>query len=239
MKTPVIKAVMLDYGGTIDTNGDHWAEIFRQQYQAAHIFVAKEIFREAYKHAERSLALHPIILPEFTFLDTLKEKIRLQLEYLLAQGQLSDPHFPSIQALSEKMAQACYQLVVDTVEQARPTLASLSQTYPLVLVSNFYGNLTAVLDDLLIRNYFNHLIESAVVGVRKPDPAIFAMGVRRIGCDAENVVVVGDSYTKDIVPAKAAGCRTIWLKGQEWEASPVQDAADYIIHSLEEINIIL
>ena len=32
----------------------------------------------------------------------------------------------------------------------------------------------------------------------------------------EEAVVVGDSYDKDIMPAKAAGCRAVWLKGEGW-----------------------
>jgi len=235
MKTPVIKGIIFDYGGTIDTNGNHWAEIFRTQYQKANIQITNEIFREAYKHAERTLALHPIIRPEFNFLDTLKTKIGIQLEFLVNQGHLSDVS----ENMAENMARECYAFVVNTVEQARPVLETLARKYPLALVSNFYGNLTAVLKDLRIYHYFSHLVESAVVGVRKPDPAIFSMGVKLLGFDAANVIVAGDSYSKDIVPAKAAGCRTIWLKGQEWETTTVCDEADYIIYNLKEIlNII-
>jgi putative hydrolase of the HAD superfamily len=47
-------------------------------------------------------------------------------------------------------------------------------------------------------------------------------------------VVIGDTYSKDIAPAKAAGCTTIWLKGQEWETTAVHDAADHIIAGFEE-----
>jgi putative hydrolase of the HAD superfamily len=236
MNTPVIKGIIFDYGGTIDTNGCHWAEIFRTQYQTAKIGVTNEIFREAYKHAERTLALNPIIRPEFNFLDTLKAKILIQLEFLVNQGHLAGD---DIGALSENMAQDCYAFVVSTVEQARPVLETLAEKYPLALVSNFYGNLPTVLKDLQISHCFKHLVESAVAGVRKPDPAIFTMGVELLGFDAANVIVTGDSYSKDIVPAKAAGCKTIWLKGQEWEATTVCDDADYIIYNLKEILNIL
>ena len=60
------------------------------------------------------------------------------------------------------------------------------------------------------------MIESAVVGVRKPDPQIFTLGVKALGIKPEEAVVVGDSYDKDIMPAKAAGCRAVWLKGEGW-----------------------
>ena len=42
------------------------------------------------------------------------------------------------------------------------------------------------------------------------------MGVRATGFPANEVAVVGDSYGKDIVPAKAVGCKAIWMKGESW-----------------------
>ncbi|MDE6263430.1 MAG: HAD family hydrolase, partial [Muribaculaceae bacterium] len=62
------------------------------------------------------------------------------------------------------------------------------------------------------------IIESAVVGVRKPDPAIFRLGVEAFGLPAEEVLVVGDSLKKDILPAESIGCQTAWIKGKGWTA---------------------
>ena len=88
----------------------------------------------------------------------------------------------------------------------------------MVCVSNFYGNVSAVLEDFDLLKYFNRIIESAVVGVRKPDPAIFALGVEALGLPAQNVLVIGDSYKKDILPALSLGCHVAWLKGKGWTA---------------------
>ena len=80
------------------------------------------------------------------------------------------------------------------------------------------------------------VVESAVVGIRKPDPRIFALGVEALGVPAENVLVVGDSYKKDIVPAESIGCQVAWLKGKGWTAE--EDAVTHpeIIKKLEEIE---
>ena len=58
----------------------------------------------------------------------------------------------------------------------------------------------------------------------KPDPAIYRMGVEAAGVQPGEVLVVGDSYGKDIVPAKAIGCRAVWMKGEEWEPVEVDEA---------------
>jgi putative hydrolase of the HAD superfamily len=60
---------------------------------------------------------------------------------------------------------------------------------------------------------FLHVVESAVVGVRKPDPKIFQLGIEALGMSPENIIVVGDSLENDILPARQLGCRTIWIQG--------------------------
>ena len=87
-----------------------------------------------------------------------------------------------------------------------------------------------------LRKYFQAIIESAVVGVRKPDPKIFALGVEALGLKPEEVLVVGDSYKKDIVPAESLGCKVAWLKGKGWTAD--EDAVQHpaIIKKLEDIK---
>jgi putative hydrolase of the HAD superfamily len=109
----------------------------------------------------------------------------------------------------------------------------------LVLVSNFYGNIEAVLKDFGVNLYFKEIIESAVVKIRKPDPAIFGLGIKALHLNPEEVVVVGDSYKKDIAPAKTLGCQTIWLKGPAWEEEDPESAADAIIYDFRELETIL
>lgn len=100
------------------------------------------------------------------------------------------------------------------------------------MVSNFYGNINSVLNDFGIAAYFNAVVESAVVGVRKPNPAIYQLGVDALQLPAEACVVIGDSYSKDIVPAHEIGCKTIWLNVQGWEETTAKtdSVADAEIH---------
>lgn len=49
------------------------------------------------------------------------------------------------------------------------------------------------------------VLDSAVVGVAKPDPAIFEMGVAALGLPREDVAFVGDSVRFDVAPAEAFG----------------------------------
>lgn len=203
-----IKGVIFDYGGTIDSRGVHWSEVLWEGWQHAGVEVSKEDFREAYVHAERELAKNPIIAPTDNFLELLRKKVRIELSVLGIENETT----------VESIAGYCYDAARHCVEEARPVLDSLSKDYPLVLVSNFYGNVAAVLADFDLLRYFPKIIESAVVGVRKPDPAIFQLGVDALGLPADQVLVVGDSLKKDIIPAESIGCHTAWIKGKGWTA---------------------
>jgi putative hydrolase of the HAD superfamily len=56
------------------------------------------------------------------------------------------------------------------------------------------------------------MVVSEDVGVRKPDPGIFAVALARAGCAAAEAAMLGDSWPNDVVGARAAGVgRVVWL----------------------------
>ncbi|WP_108822941.1 HAD family hydrolase [Dysgonomonas sp. Marseille-P4361] len=229
-----VKGVIFDYGGTIDSNGKHWAEVLWEAYQDQDVPVTKVQFREAYVYGERYLATNLVILPEDNFYVLLKKKTELQMGYLLDKGFLTDENKTKEYSLA--ISTQCYNFVKSLIEKEIPVLQALKNRYPMVLVSNFYGNVQAVLGDFDLLKYFDNIIESAVVGVRKPDPAIFRLGVEELALPGDSVVVIGDSYSKDIVPASQNGCQTIWLKGLGWGDDEEDATADLIITDFMELK---
>lgn len=83
-----VKGVIFDYGGTIDTNSRHWAEVLWSKYEEFQVPVDKASFREAYVHGERTLARVPLVKPEHNFHDVLRIKTDIQMKYLVEQGKL-------------------------------------------------------------------------------------------------------------------------------------------------------
>lgn len=242
-----IQGIIFDYGGTIDTNALHWSEVLWEGYEQVGIPVSKEEFRTSYVTAERALAKHPYIRPEHNFLDLLTIKCDLETKDLTERGiwKVSDMERKE---KSDAVANYCYQYVLKVLEESRPVIAQLAETYPLVLVSNFYGNIETILKDFRL-TYFKRVIESAVVGVRKPDPKIFQLGVdalRKVTgksadeLPANDILVVGDSFSKDIVPASKIGCQTVWMKGVGWGEEEVDESVPtHIIHQLKELPKVL
>lgn len=227
-----IKGIIFDYGGTIDSFGDHWSEVIYDGYVASGVDIDKNEFRSSYVFAERELARTRHIFPQHTFLDLMRIKVRIEMDDLVARGIVSD------QVAADKadvIAQYCYDRARNAVETVRPVIAKLAERFPLVLVSNFYGNVESVIRDMGIRDYFNGIIESAVVGVRKPDPRIFMLGVVALGLKPEEVLVVGDSFRKDIQPALSIGCQVAWIKGKGWTADEDAQVHPSIIESLDSL----
>ena len=275
MKKLDIKGIIFDYGGTLDTRGDHWSEVLWQGYEHFGIGVAadeevepgvsihKQAFRDAYVYGERALAVNPIVTPDFHFEDILREKLILELNFLAGKelletgkddaekqaklGNDSDASSESlllslsdseIHQIAVDMAHYINAKTLDLLQENKQVLEHLKQEgYPMVLVSNFYGNINQVLKDAGIDGYFKEVIESAVVGVRKPNPAIFALGVCALDLPASQVLVVGDTYSKDIMPAHKLGCCTLWIKGLQWEEKQVDESIpDGIILKLSEME---
>ena len=252
-----IRGVLFDYGGTIDSNGVHWAEVIWQAYQHENVPVTKELFREAYIHGERTLGKNPLIKPHHNFLDMMRVKVDVQMGWIEEDGgsggnrgsggKKSVTQLFSYSAIQqnrgngerERITEYCYTYARSSVERARPVIEWIAGRYPVVLVSNFYGNIAAVLQDFGIDRFFPVIIESAVVGVRKPDPQIFRLGVEALQLREDEVVVIGDSYDKDILPATAVGCQTIWLKNTGWSEYTGTETAGLVISDFEELKIYL
>ncbi len=55
------------------------------------------------------------------------------------------------------------------------------------------------------------IVDSTIVGVAKPDPAIFTFALDVLDAKPESIAYVGDSYANDVVGARAAGMQPFLL----------------------------
>ncbi|WP_455100918.1 HAD family hydrolase [Prevotella denticola] len=232
-KEPV--SFLFDFGGTLDTAGCHWGKMLWHAFERKCVPITESQFREAYVYAERTLDRQNIIQPDFTFRQMLAEKLRIETGFLIDKGWLYDDKRMEMK-LRDALVKDLYNSVKANITAARKVLERLKMKHRIGLVTNFYGNMSIVLDEFGLSSLFETVTESAVVGVRKPDPQIFRLAVAALRERPENVVVVGDSYAKDILPAHETGCKTVWLKGEGWtEDDPAICVADRIIKGLDEL----
>lgn len=74
----------------------------------------------------------------------------------------------------------------------------------------------------------------------KPDPAFFRQVIRAAPCDSGQILYVGDRLDNDLLPAKAAGMRTAFIRRGPWGYIQERDpglpaAADWRITTLTEL----
>jgi putative hydrolase of the HAD superfamily len=237
-----IKGIIFDYGGTLDTCGQHWGKKLWHAYERQHVPVTEQQFRDAYVYGERTLGRNPIIKPDYTFHRTLSTKIRLEMEHLCTHGAW-DATEEEFRAKHQAVLDDLYAEVQATTAHSLDVLRKLHERFPMVLVSNFYGNIECVLHEFGFDGMFLDVIESAIVGVRKPDSRIFELGVEALQrsegvkeCRSVDVLVVGDSFYKDILPAQKAGCRTAWFKGEGWTDETYDESIpDMVITDLDQL----
>lgn len=126
---------------------------------------------------------------------------------------------------------------------AHSTLAALiDKGYKLGIIANQKLGTEERLKSWDLRQYFDVIVASAEIGCAKPDKEIFEKAFELAGCTAEESVMVGDRLDNDIIPAKAIGMKTIWVKNglaQYQGAELGEGVADYQIGSLSDLLCIL
>lgn len=224
-----IKNIVFDYGGTLDTHGVHWSEKFWEAYQQFHLPVEKEDFRKAYVYSERNIS--NLIKDDFGLEKTYKTQIYYQIKYLESNNLLSGFSYVMI----DELVKYLINQVKNNIELTKLTLSILEQDYTLGVISNYYGNVETVLAELDIRKYFALILDSTIVGFRKPDERIFEIISNNLNAHVDETVMVGDSFGNDIIPAKSLGWKTIWIKVKGWNEIENRTGADYIINSLKQL----
>ena len=73
------------------------------------------------------------------------------------------------------------------------------------------------------------------MGIRKPNPTLFRLGVDALEMQPEQVLVVGDSLKKDIQPAEQLGCQVLWLKGKGWTEAEDQQTHPHTITKIAQV----
>ncbi|HXV75457.1 MAG TPA: HAD family hydrolase, partial [Candidatus Polarisedimenticolaceae bacterium] len=97
------------------------------------------------------------------------------------------------------------------IDDGPQVVAQVRKRFTIGVVSNAEGNVARDLDAAGYAGQFGVVIDSHVVGVEKPDPAIFRIALERLGKQAQTTVFVGDLPAVDVAGARAAGITPILL----------------------------
>jgi len=222
------RAILFDFGGTLDAEGQHWLKRFFKLYEDAGFAISRPEITRAFYHAVDTCYADPGVA-SFDLPALIDLHVRLQFEALGIEERRKEKR------LAEKFRSDCRAALNGRLA----LLERMGKAFRLGIVSNFYGNLEHICREAQLSRFFEVIIDSNRVGLRKPDPGIFILALTRLSLPGPQVVFVGDSYERDMVPAMEAGMKTIWLKGPdgldaEEEAHPV-DASIGRLSDLEEL----
>jgi putative hydrolase of the HAD superfamily len=219
----VVRAILFDYGGTLD-GGVHWLERFAQLYRTAGLDLPFDRLRAAFDYATKRAYADPAVAA-FGLEALVEYHVARQMEHLRLGATVAG----TVVAEFVRASRA-------GLTESRAILSRLHQRVGLGVVSNFYGNVHRVLEEAGLAPLLATIVDSSVVGVRKPDPAIFTLAVRRLGVEPAEVLYVGDSLEKDIVGAHAAGLRTGWLTGAVERPCCLPECVDVRLNRLADLE---
>ena len=221
----MIRAILFDMGGTLDGDGLHWLDRFLALYKTFGVELPREMIRAAFDEAERKSALDETIASS-----NLAQMIELHVKWQLAHLGLKDPDLE--QHLVDGFVAPVRKATVDNAG----LLATLVERgFELGVVSNGCGNVEKLCADFGYTPFLSVIVDSRRVGLFKPDPAIFLHAAEKLGGDPGTMMMVGDSFERDVVPAKKAGMKTAWLEGTAARECPDPSLVDLRLRRLADL----
>lgn len=103
------------------------------------------------------------------------------------------------------------------------------------------SNVTREMMDNLSQNvglYWDDILSSEVVGVKKPDPKVYQYAAGQVCCDPHEIVMVA-SHVYDLRGAKAEGFRTAYVDRGEDKGPSKDDNFDYVVKDFNKLADIL
>ena len=210
---PRKRAVLFDAGNTLlHVDYRHVAAVLRAQGHAVEPGAVQAAEYAAKAALDRALA--PDAVPEPSVQGLLWRNPDGRPSYfatLIANLGITETDvLPALAALeADNRVRSLWRVVEPGTEEVLVELRRRGLV--LGVISNSDGRIEA---DLLAAGFGGHfavVLDSSVVGVEKPDPAIFALALARLALPAEDAVYVGDVYAIDVLGARAAGIEGVLM----------------------------
>lgn len=221
----MVRAILFDMGGTLDGDGQHWLERFLVLYRSFGIDLPREAIRRAFDHAESQASTDQTISSS-----DFRQMIELHVRWQLAHLGLTNPR------LEQDLIAGFDTPVREAVTANVRLLEELADRgFELGVVSNGCGNVEKLCADFGYTRFLAVIVDSRWVGISKPDPAIYSYAAKKLRREPGEIMMVGDSFERDIRPAKKIGMKTAWLEGVEPRDCPDPSLVDLRLQRLSEL----
>ena len=108
--------------------------------------------------------------------------------------------------------------------------------YSVGIIANQPATVKETLAKDQILQYLDFLGISALVGLEKPNPALFQLAVDSLGFAANEIVHVGNRIDNDVIPAKSIGMKTVWLRRGEANPNPSENDLNQADLTVTDLN---
>ncbi|MDY0040907.1 MAG: HAD family hydrolase, partial [Desulforhabdus sp.] len=179
------KAIIFDFGGTLDSDGEHWLDRFFELYEKTAIDLPRELIKKVFYQVDDACCTDPQV-DRMGLRPLMKHHVHLQFEALELKDARKEAHMVDLFC-----AKTEYYL-----ERNCQLLKRLRGPYKLGVVSNFYGNVSTICREAGLAECLAAILDSTQLGVGKPDPQIFRRALQEMGVVAEESIFVGDSYER-------------------------------------------
>ena len=169
--------------------------------------------------------------------------------FTILRGVLDDQGGQNLEDQVLRVGLTAMYAVSEAYWKPKPAMLTIldqlsSAGFRLGLLSNAgdEANVQRLIDKVGIRAYFDPILISAALGIRKPDPRPLQMILEHWGLPASEVVMVGDLLEADILGAQRAGMHHIWLcENRDPESSTQLEEIqpEAIARDLAEVPIII
>ena len=230
----MIQAVLFDLDDTLFDHRGSAAEAMRSVYGAYDCFRTAVFEDFERRHAGLLEELHSEVLSGRLGIDDAR---RERFRRLFAQFGGDAREVLCAEAANQY--RRAYVEARRAIDGADKLLAAVRRRAAVGVVSNNVRQEQAgKLEYCRLAGFVDALIVSEEAGVSKPHPAIFTLALDTLRVTAREAVMVGDSWTADIVGARTAGIRPVWFNPLR-RPPPEADASVAEIHALEPVDAAL
>jgi putative hydrolase of the HAD superfamily len=222
------QSILFDFGGTLDSDGEHWLDRIYQLYSSVGFNLPSPEIKRAFYEADALCHGDPNVV-SFGLRPLVKYLVHLQFKALDLEDDAKEKEL--IEMFCSKSERFLRRNAL--------LLSRFRHRYRLGLVSNFYGNVATLCEEAGLAESLDVILDSAQIGISKPDPGIFRTALERLRLAPERVIFVGDSYERDMIPARETGMKTIWLKGPNPRMPSNAGPVDAWISSLSELEVLI
>jgi HAD superfamily hydrolase (TIGR01549 family) len=204
----MIRAVFLDFGGTLATPLREAYPIFEEVLRARHLPLDRRDFERAFAEVDARFGAFV-----GAYLDHPAGVVDLYNARNLEQLGIEDPRGEIVADLHEAFTSPRWHRPYPESDEVLRELEL--RGVALHIVSNNTELLPETLRKLGWAGRFASVTYSQEAGAEKPDPRIFRLALERAKVSPREVVHVGDSWTADVVGATQAGLRAVWLNRED------------------------